>query len=423
MPELRSAFGMVVLLGIAYLISENRRKISWRLVLWALALQVLLALLVLKTSAAAAFFSWMNSFFVKFYDFVGEGARFVFGDLVKEVPFAFHVLPTVLLFAALFKLLYHLGVIHPVVYGVGLVMNKTMKTSGAESLSAAANIFMGQTEAPLVVKPYIAKMTRSELMAIMVPGMASTAGGVMAAYIAMLSKHFPDIAGHLMAQSIMSAPAGLLFAKMFVPETETPATSGKIELKRERECDGVFHALSVGTKEGVELVANIAAMLIVFIAIIAGLNFVWGAGCGFGTAHLGIDTSGVDTLQEILGYLFAPFAWLMGVPTQDLLPAGMLIGEKTVLNEFIAYGHLGEYLGGKPIAEGIPWHALDQRTVVILSYALSGFSNFASIGILVGGLGVMAPGRMGEIAKLGLKCLVAATFACFMTASIAAILL
>lgn len=422
MHILQALLGLVTFVAIAYALSENRSKISWRVVVAGLLLQFVFALLILKTAFAPVFFGWMNDAFIQLYDFVGEGATFVFGDLVERYPFGFHVIPTVIFFSALVKLLYEIGIGHRVVYWVGLVMKKTLKTSGAESLAASANIFLGQTEAPLVVRPYVGTMTRSELFALMVPGMASVAGGVMAAYVGMLSDKFPNIAGHLFAASMMSAPAGLMFAKLMVPETGVPETSGEIALKHEKQCDGPFDAIAEGTKEGLYMAANIIGMLVVFIAGIAALNFFWSGGVSFSSGVFGVDLSAIDTLQEFVGFPFAVLAWLMGIPTHDLMPAGILLGEKTVLNEFIAYGHMADYLNGKSIASGVPVHELTDRTKVILSYALCGFSNFASIGILTGGIGAMAPNRRGEVARLGLKCMVAASLSCFTTAAIAAML-
>ncbi|RMG40098.1 MAG: NupC/NupG family nucleoside CNT transporter [Candidatus Dadabacteria bacterium] len=424
MHVLQAVLGMGTFIFLCWLFSYERSRIPWRVVTVGILLQFVFALLILKTAAARAFFGMVNGVFIKLYDFSGDGARFLAGDLVDSVPFLFHVLPVVIVYAAIMAVLYHLGIMHRIVYWIGLGMKKTLKSvSGAEALSAAANIFMGQTEAPLVVRPYIERMTRSELMVVMTGGMATVAGSVMAAYVGMLVDHFPNIAGHLMAASIMSAPAALVFAKILVPETGEPVTAGTVRLEHESKCDGPLHALADGAREGIALVANIAAMLIVFIALISAANFLWGALCHGFTALSGISTARIDTLQELLGYLFAPFAWLMGVPWQDLHTAGTLLGEKTVINEFVAYGDFAGYLKGTPLLEGGSVHQLSERTVIILTYALCGFSNFSSIGILIGGLGIFAPERKGEIARLGVRAMLAATLACFLTASIAATLI
>lgn len=452
MERLISFFGLVVLIGICWLISSNRRRINWKLVFFGIGLQFILAVIVLKTSAGRAFFDSMNDAFSAVMRFSDQGASFVFGNLTHaNVPigtpnggpdpsgseliprpdlwarpaahFAFSVLPTVIFFSALMAVMYHLGIMHRIVYGMALIMKKTLGTSGAESLAAAANIFVGQTEAPLLIRPYLAKMTNSEILAIMVGGMANIAGGVLAAYVGMLSGQFPDIAGHLMAASIMSAPASLVLAKMLLPETETPESSGNVHISYEKVDANVFDAATRGASEGLTLALNIAAMLIAFLALVALCNCLWGLGCQGITSLTGLDLSRVDTLQEVLGYVFAPFAWLLGIPAEDCMVAGQLLGEKTILNEFVAYAHLGDYMNGRPLADGMPVHVLSERTKVILSYALCGFANIGSIGILVGGMGALVPSRRGDIAKLGLKALIGGTFATFMTAAIAGILL
>jgi CNT family concentrative nucleoside transporter len=432
--------GLTTLLAICYGLSRDRKNIPWRLVCIGIGLQVLLALVVLKTSAGRAFFDVTNECFERVMDFSREGSSFLFGALTSQTvtveggnaggglvrigaTFAFTVLPSVVFFSALMAVGYHVGIMERVVYYMAKVMKVTLGTSGAESLSAAANIFVGQTEAPLLVRPYLAKMTRSELLAIMVGGMANIAGGVMAAYVSMLSGAFPGIAGHLMAASIMSAPASLVFAKMLLPEMEQPETSGSMDMIAEKPDANVIDAATRGASEGLTLALNIAAMLIAGIGLVAMGNALWGWLCHGVTAVTSVDLSQVDTLQELLGYCFAPFAWLMGISSEDCIVAGKLLGEKTILNEFIAYVHLGDYLNGKPLMDGAAVHELSERTKIILSYALCGFANIGSIGILVGGTGALVPSRRGDVAKLGVLALIGGTFSTFMTATIAGMIL
>jgi CNT family concentrative nucleoside transporter len=313
-------------------------------------------------------------------------------------------------------ILYHLGIMQRLVYFVALIMQKTMKTSGAESLSAAANIFVGQTEAPLVIKPFIEKMTYSELACIMSGGMATVAGGVMASYVGMLSGNFPEIAGHLIAASVMSAPAALVFAKILVPETEVPETTGSIDLKVEKVDQNLIDAAARGCSEGMSLAINVAAMLIGFLALIAMGNHVWGMFAKF------VGLTSYTTLDSLFGLIATPFAWLLGVPSQDLTIAGILLGKKTVLNEFVAYADLANVLDGKFILDGKVVE-ITNRTKIILSYALCGFANLGSIGIQLGGIGGIAPERRGDLAKLGVRALLAGTFASFITANIAGVLI
>jgi CNT family concentrative nucleoside transporter len=427
MEKFFSLIGIPIQIGICYALSTNRKKINWTLVASGIFLQFCFALIILKTPQGKALFSYMNSVVNTILNFTQEGAQFVFGPLAKtDDPksigflFAFQVLPTMIFFSSLMTILYHLGIMQKLVYGIALVMHKTMKTSGAESLSAAANIFVGQTEAPLVIKPYVAKMTLSELNCVMVGGMATIAGGVMAAYVGMMREKFPEIAGHLMAASVMSAPAALIFAKIMVPEDGVPETSGTVELKVEKIDQNVIDAAARGASEGMSLAINVLAMLIAFIALIAMGNHFWQMLCSGVMKVVPVDLTRIDTLQEVLGYLNAPFAWMMGVPSQDLLVAGQLLGEKTVLNEFVAYAHLGEIVTQKTLM-GNPVE-LAPRTWVILTYACCGFANFGSIGIQLGGIGGLAPHRRGDLANLGLRALVAGTFASYLTANIAGIL-
>lgn len=443
MERLIAVFGLLLILLVCYGLSRNRKAIRWRLVVTGLALQFALALLVLKTAPGRACFSYMNDAFNSVMGFSQDGASFLFGKLtVQDVAvesngntpvkgawvkigasFAFAVLPSVIFFSSLMAVMYHIGLMGRVVHWLAIVMKKSLGTSGAESLSAAANVFVGQTEAPLLVRPYLEKMTKSEILAIMVGGLANSAGGVLAAYVSLLSDKFPDIAGHLMAGSIMSAPASLVLAKMLLPEEETPATSGETSFTLEKVDTNVIDAATRGANEGLTLALNIGAMLIAAIGLVSMTNSMWGYCCHAVGTVSGIDLSHVDSVQEILGYAFAPFAWLIGVPSQDCLVAGKLIGEKTVLNEFVAYSHMGDYLHGKPLMDGVPVHELAERTKVILSYALCGFANIGSIGILVGGMGSLMPSRRSEIARLGFLALVGGTFSTFMTAAIAGMIL
>jgi CNT family concentrative nucleoside transporter len=322
--------------------------------------------------------------------------------------FAFNVLPTIIFFCALMTVLYHLGIMQVAVKGMAWVMQRTMRTSGAETLSAAGNIFVGQTEAPLLIKPFVGAMTPSELNTVMVGGFATVAGGVLAAYVGILSGYFPDIAGHLLAASVMNAPAGLVLSKILVPETGEPVTRGTLRMEVERPDANVIGAAASGAAQGLQLALNVAAMLMAFIALVALLN----AGLGWLGGLWGQDGL---SLQWILGQLLRPLAWVMGVPWQDTTYVGGLIGIKTALNEFVAYGQLGADLAG-----GI---VIQPRSVIIATYALLGFANFSSIAIQIGGIGGLAPERKGEIARLGLKAMIAGNLAAFTSASIAGMLL
>ncbi len=445
MDKFISLIGIPIQIGICYALSTNRRKVDWKLVGWGLGLQLVFAMFILWTNAGKELFQFLNDVVVKLLSFTVKGAGFVFGGLVNwTVPvsvvsdpaagaaaetavqelskvqmvahtgafFAFQVLPTIIFFSAFMAILYHLGIMQRLVYFVAVIMQKTMKTSGAESLSAAANIFVGQTEAPLVIKPFIEKMTYSELACIMSGGMATVAGGVMASYVGMLSGNFPDIAGHLIAASVMSAPAALVFAKILVPETETPETSGSIELRIEKVDQNLIDAAARGCSEGMSLAINVAAMLIGFLALIAMADHLWGLFAGL------VGLTKYNTLDSIFGLVAAPFAWLLGVPSQDLEVAGVLLGKKTILNEFVAYSDLGQILNGQFKLDG-KIVEITNRSKIILSYALCGFANLGSIGIQLGGIGGIAPERRGDLAKLGVRALIAGTFASFLTANIA----
>ncbi len=433
--------GLCAVIAFCYGLSRNRGKIDWKLVAYGIGLQVILAFVVLKTAPGRATFDYLNDGFDALMGQSKEGASFLFGGLTeRSIPvtdaqdaktgglirlgasFAFAVLPSVIFFSCLMAILYHIGLMHRIVYWMALLMKKTLKTSGAESLSAAANIFVGQTEAPLLIRPYLEKMTRSEILAVMIGGMANIAGGVLAAYVSMLSDKFPDIAGHLIAGSIMSAPASLVLAKILLPEEEVPETAGDVDSRFVRIDANVIDAATRGASEGLALALNIAAQLLCAIALVALVNSMWGGLCHWLSSMTGYNLTHVDTFQELLGYAFAPVAWLLGIHSQDCLVAGKLLGEKTILNEFVAYAHLGDYLHGKPLMDGVPVRELTERTKIILSYALCGFANIGSIGVLVGGMGALMPSRRGDIARLGLLALVGGTCSTFMTAIIAGLI-
>ena len=430
--RLRGLVGVVLLTVCAWAISVNRRRIPWRIVLWGLGLQFIFALLILRTPFGAGIFVAANDVILAAVGFTLEGARFLFGDLVwNNVPVgtgapgnanfaaegqlvartgafvAFNVLPTIIFFASIMTVLYHLGIMQRVVGGIAWVMQRTMGTSGAETLSAAGNIFVGQTEAPLLVKPFVDNMTRSELMAVMTGGFATVAGGVMAAYAGMLVGFFPNIAGHLMAASVMSAPAALVVAKLMVPEEEEAVTAGQLSTQVERPDVNVIEAAARGASEGLKLALNVGAMLLAFLAMIALLNAVLGWAGGL----VGIDGL---SLEGILGWLLAPVAWVMGVPWQDAASVGSLMGLKTVATEFVAY------LG---LADAMAQGELTPRAATIAAYALSGFANFSSIAIQIGGIGGIAPRRRQDLARLGLRAMIGGSIAAFMTASIAGVLI
>ncbi|MBE6050080.1 MAG: NupC/NupG family nucleoside CNT transporter [Clostridium sp.] len=397
--------GIIVLLGIAYLLSENKKKINWKLVATALGLQVAFALLILKVPAGKAFFEWISGGITSLLNFANEGTNFLFGSLTNQEIhgniFVLSALPTIIFFSALMGILYYLGIMQAVVKFIAKGICKLLGTSGAETLSAVGNIFLGQTEAPLLVKPYINKMTRSEITTVMIGGMATVSGGVMAGYIAMGVN-----AGHLLAASIMAAPAGLTFAKILVPETEEPETKNITDIETERTASNVVEAAANGASDGLSLALNVAAMLLAFVALMAFLNAILGGIGGlFGFPEL--------SFQWILGKIFTPLVFVMGVPVSDLGTAGSLIGEKIILNEFVAYSSLSGY-----ITSG----ALHEKTVMILTYALCGFANISSIAIQIGGIGGMAPDKKSIIAKLGFKALLGGALATCLTATIAGLL-
>ena len=404
--------GLAVILMLAYLLSSARHAIDYRTVGWGLALQFLFAVIVLKTEAGRVVFQTLGTYITKLLDFTYVGSSFVFGPLGNPEIwpkvmtgvlgeegqqyasiFAFQVLPTIIFIAALFAMLYYFGVMQIVVRIFAVMMRRFMRASGAESLNVAASIFMGQTEAPLTIRPFLPRMTESELMTVMTAGMAHISGGVMAAYIL-----FGVEAQHLLTAVIMTAPGTLMMAKLFVPETGQPETMGTVKLEVERTDVNVIDAIGRGTGEGLHLALNVGAMLISFLAIVALLNAI------LGLAGL--------SMQQILGYAFAPIAWSLGVPWQDAPTIGNLLGTRMVLNEFVAYSQLG------PLKE-----TLDPKSFIIATFALCGFANFSSIGIQIGGIGALAPERRHDLARLGLRAMLAGTFANFLTATIAGMLL
>ena len=397
--------GILVLLAIALAMSNNRKAIPWRLVLWGLGLQLIFAIFILKTPIGQPFFGVIDTAIKKVLSFSDAGSDFLFksfGAGVVEAPlmnFAFRLLPTLIFFSSLITVLYHFGIIQFIVKWVARAMQKTMRTSGSETLSVSANIFVGQTEAPLMVRPFVSKMTKSELMAVMVGGFATVAGGVMAMYVKILAD-IPGIAGHLMAASIMSAPAALVIAKIIYPETESSDTMGDLKIVLEKKDDNVMEALSRGATDGMKLAANVGAMLVAFVAMIALVNAILGV--------MGLS------LQQILGWIFSPLAWVMGIPWHEAGTMGTLMGEKLVLTELIAYGDLAELRATNSISD---------RTAIIASYALCGFANFASVGIQLGGIGGIAPGRRKDLAKLGLKAMFGGALASWITATLAGILI
>lgn len=397
--------GIIVILGIAFLLSDNKKKINWRLVVTGLGLQIVFAVLILKVPLGQRIFQSASNAITKLLDFTLEGSNFLFGPLMDTgtVGFVFvlQVLPTIIFFSSLMGVLYYLGVMQFIVKFIAKFICKLLGTSGSETLSAVGNIFLGQTEAPLLVKPFVNRMTKSELMAIMVGGMSTVAGGVMAGYVAM---GIP--AGHLLAASIMAAPAGLVLAKMLVPETEESETKNSADIAVENTASNVVEAAANGASDGLGLALNVGAMLLAFIALLGLLNFLMGAFGGlFGFPEL--------SFQWILGKVFSPLAYLMGVPFADISTAGSLLGQKVILNEFVAYSDLSVL-----IASG----GLQEKTILILTYALCGFANFSSIAIQIAGIGGLAPEKKPIIAKLGFKALIGGALATCLTATVAGIL-
>ncbi|MGB3760094.1 MAG: NupC/NupG family nucleoside CNT transporter [Rivularia sp. (in: cyanobacteria)] len=402
MMRIISLLGIFAFVGISYGLSVNRRAIRWVPVVWGIALQLIFGILILRTTPGFVVFKFLGDVVSQFLNYSDAGAKFVFGDNFEEHYIAFKVLPTIIFFSSFITILYHYGILQRIVQIVAGVMMKTMKTSGSESLSAAANIFVGQSEAPLLIKPYVATMTRSELHAIMTGGFATIAGGVMAAYIS-----FGVSAEHLIAASVMSAPAALAISKVLYPETEESPTAGKVKIEVESCYSNAIDAAATGASEGMKLALNVAAMLIAFLGLLALANGILGyVGSLIGLQQL--------SLEWIFSYLLAPVAWLMGVPWADCGQVGILLGKKTILNEFIAYQDLQKMVADSAISE---------RARIIATYALCGFSNIGSIGIQIGGIGAIAPNRQADLAQMGIRAMVGGAIACFMTACIAGMLL
>jgi CNT family concentrative nucleoside transporter len=409
--------GLAALIAIALAFSENRRAVDWRLVATGVGLQLVFASFVLLTPFGAAIFGALSEGFVALLGFTQKGSSFIFGPLASQDALgfiiAFQVLPTIIFFASLMAVLYHLGIMQGIVKGMAWVITKVMNVSGAETLSVAANAFVGQTEAPLVVKPYIATMTRSELLALMIGGMATIAGGVLGAYVQMLGGPDPEaqryFAKHLIAASIMAAPATLVIAKILVPETGEPLTRGEVKANIERTTANVIDAAAAGASDGLRLALNVGAMLLAFIALIALLDapIAWLGEITGMNEMLGRELG----LSTLLGLVMAPIAWIIGVPWADAVSVGGLIGTKVVLNEFVAYAELSQIKD-----------TLSAKSQLIATYALCGFANFSSIAIQIGGIGGIAPERRHELAKFGLKAVLGGSLATFMTATIAGVL-
>ncbi|MFO1493795.1 MAG: nucleoside transporter C-terminal domain-containing protein [Lysobacterales bacterium] len=416
-------FGLAVLIGIGWLFSNNKRGVDWGLVLTGISLQIAFAALVLLVPGGKDVFDALGHGFVKVLGFVSAGSNFIFGNLMDTTKFgfifAFQVLPTIIFFAALMGVLYHLNVMQAVVRAMAWAITKVLRVSGAETTSVCASVFIGQTEAPLTVRPYIPRMTESELLTMMIGGMAHIAGGVLAAYVGMLGGSDPEqqafFAKHLLAASIMAAPATLVIAKLLIPETGNPLTRGTVKMEVEKTSSNIIDAAAAGAADGLKLALNIGAMLLAFIALIALLNWplTWlGEVTGL-QAWLGKPTD----MATILGYVLAPLAWVIGVPWQDATVVGSLIGQKVVINEFVAYLQLADIVNGN--TAGV---VLTEKGKLIATYALCGFANFSSIAIQIGGIGGLAPERRADLARFGLRAVLGGSLATFMTATIAGVL-
>ena len=407
MVRFTGLIGIVVLLGIAYILSNNRKAIKHRIIIWGVGLQVFFAFIILKIPLVKSQFSFVDNLFKKLISFSDEGSNFLFESFVPGVGyheaminFAFRALPVIIFFSSLIAVTYHFGIIQFIVKWVARLMEKTMKTSGAETLSVSANIFVGQTEAPILIRPFINSMTNSELTAVMTGGFATVAGSVLALYVLWLNA-IPGIAGHMLAASIMSAPAALVMAKIIYPETEKSDTIGDLKISVKKQDANAMDAIGRGATDGLKLAANVGAMLVAFISFIAMVNF-------------SLEYFFSTTVEELLSVIFQPIAWSMGVPWDEAKVMGRLMGEKIVLTELIAYSNLGEIINNNEISE---------RTAIIASYALCGFANFGSIGIQLGGIGGIAPERRKDLSKLALKAMIGGALASWLTATIAGILI
>ena len=406
MDHYKGILGILTLLVIAFAISNNRNKINFRTIFWGLGLQFIFAVFILKTPIGKPIFSFLDKIITRLISFSDAGSDFLFTSYVTDVGlhpallnFAFRLLPTIIFFSSLMAVLYHFGIIQIIVKWIAKLMQKTMHTSGAETLSVSANIFVGQTEAPLMVRPFISQMTKSELMVVMVGGFATVAGGVLAIYVKWLS-NIPGIAGHLLAASVMSAPAALVVSKIIYPEVEKSKTSGDMNIEIKNTSTNAMEALGDGASDGLKLAANVGAMLVAFISIVALLNYIFGI---FGTS-----------IEQILSIIFKPLAWTMGIPWAEAGYVGTLMGEKIVFTELIAFGDLQSMISKNQLSE---------RSAIIASYALCGFANFGSIGIQLGGIGGIAPQRKKEIAKLITKAMIGGALASWLTASVAGVLI
>jgi len=412
MERFVSVLGLAVLVGIAVLFSTDRRRIDWKLVGIGLTLQIVFAAFVHLFPPGRVFLGWIRDGAVTLLSYTEDGSRFLFGPLMEvDGPvgfvFAFRVLPVIIFFSSLMAVLYHMGIMQRVVLYLARGMKKAMGVSGAESLATAANVFIGQTEAPLVVRPYIGKMTRSELMVLMTGGMATIAGSVLAGYIA-----FGIDAGHLLAASVMSAPAALVMARVLVPETEESLTAGSVEIADEHDTVNVIDAAADGASQGLKLALNVGAMLLAFIALVALVNALLGVLAGW-LAAIGL-TAWPGSLQEIFGIILWPVAWSLGVPAEDCFTFASLLGQKLAINEFVAFAELGRIA-----AEG----GMSDRAVTIATYSLCGFANFSSISIQIGGISALAPERRHDLSRLGLRAMLGGALASSMTAAVAGIML
>ncbi|MBT3737590.1 MAG: NupC/NupG family nucleoside CNT transporter [Candidatus Marinimicrobia bacterium] len=398
--------GIIVLLGIAFIMSNNRNNINYRIVFWGMGLQIIFALFILKTPIGKPLFGFFDKVISKLISFSDAGGDFLFRSFISDVGFhvalvnfAFRALPTIIFFSSLMAVLYHFGIIQFIIKWIAKAMQKTMGTSGSETLSISANIFVGQTEAPLMVRPFISTMTKSELMAVMVGGFATVAGGILAIYVQWLTD-IPGIAGHLLAASVMSAPASLVVAKIIYPELESSKTQGDLNINIEKANSNAMEALASGATDGLKLAANVAGMLIAFISIIAMFNYL-----------LSFANTSID---QILGLLFQPLAWTMGIPWEDSAIVGTLMGKKIAFTELIAFGDLKNIIATGQISD---------RSALIASYALCGFANFGSIGIQLGGIGGMAPERKKDLSKLVTKAMIGGAIASWLTATIAGLII
>ena len=410
MGRFTGVLGLLTMLGLAYLFSTNRRAIKPKIVIWGLGLQISLAFLVIRWTGGQRLFLRMGNAVTKVLSYAFVGSGFVFGELGKQNSsigfiFAFQVLPTIIFIASLFALLYYLGVMQVVIRAAAWVMQRVMGASGAESLNVAASIFMGQTEAPLTIRPFLPDLTQSELMTIMTSGMAHVSGGIMAAYIA-----FGVEARHLLTAVIMTAPGTLLISKMLVPETEVPKTMGVVHMEGVERDQNFIGALARGTGEGLGMALNVGAMLIAFLAVIALTNGIMGG------MHSWLGVHGIQwfpsSLEQIFGWMFAPVAWIIGIPWHDCTAIGNLLGTRMVLNELVAFSFLGPMKG-----------TLDPRSFTIATFALCGFANFSSIGMQIGGIGALAPNQKAQLARFGIRAMLAGTMANLMSASIVGIFL